>query len=406
MSDLTNCVRHNCRLVEGVGRRSDSFTPDAVDTKMLKNEVARYVPDMLMIGASGSKIGKTRFACELLRTFSKQFSIDGVKVTTVRERNGTCPRGGAGCGVCGSLSGNYEIVEEHDAAGRKDTSKLLSAGARRVFWLRAHREHIQEGAVELEECRGFGNPCICESNTMRLVIEPGIFLMVTQGSTMKDSAREVLGFADRILTIEKDNLKFDLSTISFREGSWLIRERASAIILAGGKSTRMGSDKALLSINGVPLIRSALQQLSPSFSEVLISSATTSQYGFCGARVVPDSESNLGPIGGIATAMESAVNDVCFVVACDIPRISVRVLRKMFRALSGADGVVPTIKGKIEPLFAIYTKRMLPAIRKAIASGERRIRMVYPECQIRYVEIDDPIINLNTREEYRRYLEM
>ena len=64
------------------------------------------LPGMLMVGAVRRGIGKTKFACSLIKRFSSQCNITGIKVTTVEKADGTCPRGGSGCGVCSSLQGH------------------------------------------------------------------------------------------------------------------------------------------------------------------------------------------------------------------------------------------------------------------------------------------------------------
>ena len=133
---------------------------------------------MLMIGSAASNLGKTELACTLLRKFSKNLNIIGIKVTTIKDKEGRCPRGGEGCGVCSSLEGVYYITEELDSSSQKDTAKLLVAGASRVFWLRALKEHLMEGIKALLDIIGSDAISICESNSLREVVEPGLFLIV------------------------------------------------------------------------------------------------------------------------------------------------------------------------------------------------------------------------------------
>ena len=94
------------------------------------------IPGMIMIGAGDRNIGKTEFACSLIRKFSSRRNIIGIKVTTIDETRGGCPHGGDGCGVCASLQGNFCITEETDSKPDKDTCRMLAAGATKVFWLR------------------------------------------------------------------------------------------------------------------------------------------------------------------------------------------------------------------------------------------------------------------------------
>jgi hypothetical protein len=73
---------------------------------------------MLMVGSAASNVGKTELACALLRKFTKVREVIGIKVTAITGKEGQCPRGGEGCGVCSSLEGVYSIAEELD--GRTD----------------------------------------------------------------------------------------------------------------------------------------------------------------------------------------------------------------------------------------------------------------------------------------------
>jgi len=119
---------------------------------------------MLMIGSAGANVGKTELACALIKKFSKNRDIIGIKVTTIKERDGQCPRGGEGCGVCSSLEGNFCITEETNRSSDKDTAKLLAVGASRVFWLRVMKTHLEEGIKALPEIIEPDAVTICESN--------------------------------------------------------------------------------------------------------------------------------------------------------------------------------------------------------------------------------------------------
>ena len=90
-------------------------------------------PNMLMIGSADRNSGKTTFACALIAHLSGRHEIVAAKVTTIQERDGTCPRGGDGCGVCATLDGRFCITEETVRGGTKDTQRLLDAGAFKVL---------------------------------------------------------------------------------------------------------------------------------------------------------------------------------------------------------------------------------------------------------------------------------
>ncbi|MHC4344949.1 MAG: hypothetical protein ACYSUP_09725 [Planctomycetota bacterium] len=78
---------------------------------------------MLMIGSAGANVGKTELACAVIRRFCKSNSLIGIKVTTIQAKDGECPRGGAGCGVCSSIDGNFLVTEETDRTSGKDTAR-------------------------------------------------------------------------------------------------------------------------------------------------------------------------------------------------------------------------------------------------------------------------------------------
>ena len=117
--------------------------------------------------------------------------------------------------------------------------------------------------------------------------------------------------------------------------------KATAIIMAGGKSKRMGRDKSMLLINGEPVIKHIYEQLLPHFDQVLVSSDNVSKYTFLGARVVPDEVTGKGPLIGIASAIRVSANDANFVIACDIPQIDISFVQQMVKKSKGFDAVMP-----------------------------------------------------------------
>ena len=104
--------------------------------------------NFILIGAADRNVGKTELACFLIKKVSKTQKVIGLKVTTVNEMNGKCPRGGIGCGACSSLQGNYCIYEEVSKKTNKDTSKMLNAGATSVFWIRSLHNHLDSAWTE------------------------------------------------------------------------------------------------------------------------------------------------------------------------------------------------------------------------------------------------------------------
>jgi hypothetical protein len=180
---------------------------------------------MLMIGSAGTNVGKTELACAILRKFSRSGEeIVGIKVTTINEKDGQCPRGGEGCGVCSSLEGVYLITQETDPTSGKDTARLLAAGAGRVYWLRVLRAHIEEGLAALLDAVGSDAISICESNSLRQVVEPSLFLVAERkgAKAWKPSALEVKKYADRIVVSDGSSFDFDIDRLALENGKWLL----------------------------------------------------------------------------------------------------------------------------------------------------------------------------------------
>jgi len=362
---------------------------------------------MLMIGSAGANVGKTELACALIKKFGKTTDITGIKVTTIRAKDGECPRGGQGCGVCSSLDGDFDIMEETDSNSQKDTARMLVAGAKRVFWLRVMNKRLAEGLTCLLDIIGREAVSICESNSLRQVVDPGLFLMVKRrdSKTWKSSARNVKKYADKIITTGPDGFDFDLNQINLTDNKWTIKEQATAIIMAGGGSRRMGIDKSMLPIKNQPIIKHICDQLHGTFSQILISTDDVEKYAFLGFDCVPDRMPGQGPLVGIASALEASENELNFIIACDIPYVDIRFVRKMLTEAQAADMVIPTHdNGKHEPLFAIYNKSALKAMNQVLSSGKRKISDAFSHCKVRYIKLKaKQLINLNTMEEYEEF---
>ena len=366
---------------------------------------------MLMIGSAETSAGKTELACALIKKFSRDRDIVGIKVTTIKAKDGRCPRGGRGCGVCSSLDGDFAITEETasscDGVADKDTRRLLAAGARRGFWLRAMKAQLLGGATALLDIIGPGAVSVCESNSLRQVVEPGLFLMVKAGSSKKwkGSAEDVKKYADKIVVSGDGSFDLDIGRIRLVGGKWTMMEDATAIIMAGGDSSRMGADKSMLSVKGRPMIELIAEQLCGTFGQVLISAGDAEKLAFLGLEVITDKIPGQGPLMGIASALEASANELNFVTACDIPHIDLAYVRRMLAEAEGFDVVIPTSgDGRYEPLFAVYTKNALEAINEVLSSGGRKISDVFGRCRVKYIELEARhFTNLNTKAEYEEF---
>jgi molybdopterin-guanine dinucleotide biosynthesis protein A len=151
-------------------------------------------------------------------------------------------------------------------------------------------------------------------------------------------------------------------------------DQLNAFILAGGSSTRMGADKALLEWNGQPLLHRAARLLDPLVASVTVI-GDPARYASLGLAVVPDDVPGLGPLGGIATALRISRSPWNLVVGCDLPYLTAAWLEFLIaRALaSRADALLPAGARGAEPLCAVYHARCAPVISAALERGVRKV---------------------------------
>lgn len=131
----------------------------------------------------------------------------------------------------------------------------------------------------------------------------------------------------------------------------------SAVILAGGKSSRMGRDKAWLEIDGQSLLARQIQLVREAGAhEVFISGRANANYAEFDCRVLQDQLVGAGPLGGIESALAVTPSSLLLVLAVDMPRMTPEFLRQLWSNCDEGVGVVPRVEGEIEPLAAFYPR--------------------------------------------------
>ncbi|MDR3459878.1 MAG: molybdenum cofactor guanylyltransferase [Verrucomicrobiae bacterium] len=135
----------------------------------------------------------------------------------------------------------------------------------------------------------------------------------------------------------------------------------SAVILAGGKSSRMGSDKAFMEVDGQTLLARQIQVVrAAGAAKVFISGRTGADYSAYGLRVLEDKFADAGPLAGIHSALEATISPLLLVLAVDLPGMTADFLRQLAVGCPDHTGMVPRLKGNLEPLAAVYPKAALP----------------------------------------------
>lgn len=181
-------------------------------------------------------------------------------------------------------------------------------------------------------------------------------------------------------------------------------------ILAGGKSTRMGKNKALLTVNEKRFIDKIADELS-SFSEVLISAAEKGTYEDMELCVVYDEHRDIGPLEGIYQLLNAAQEEYVFICAADMPFITKELVSYMTEFVcSDYDCYVLMDEEHIHPLCGIYSKKMLAQVCACIESGNFRLMKLLNGVRTKYIKLeytsfDKKVVkNINTRAEYQELI--
>ena len=185
-------------------------------------------------------------------------------------------------------------------------------------------------------------------------------------------------------------------------------EKIGVVLLAGGKSRRMGNDKACLQLEGESFLQRITGELS-CYEERLLSVDQPERYSDLDWKHVADQIPGCGPIGGLSAALGSCCSDALLVVTCDVPLYRAEFGAWLFEHLEEPwDAVVPVSEDGIHPLCAVYRKRCFSLFQKQMEGGNYRIRAVLDQLNVRYVDVGtrgDVLCNVNTPEEYEKLLQ-
>jgi molybdopterin-guanine dinucleotide biosynthesis protein A len=165
----------------------------------------------------------------------------------------------------------------------------------------------------------------------------------------------------------------------------------TAIILAGGKSSRMGSykNKSMLRLNGKYLIDIVRSKLKWVVGDNIIIVGPPERY-LSYKQVVPDLFSQKGPLAGIYSGLRASPSQYNIVVGCDMPFLEIKLLQYMTEDINSNDIVIPRYGcGYIEPLCAIYSKRCLEAIERNLSEHNFSVRAIFPHLKVKFVEDED-----------------
>ncbi len=190
------------------------------------------------------------------------------------------------------------------------------------------------------------------------------------------------------------------------------RDQVNAIILCGGRSSRMGFDKAFLRLGGKTLVERQVEFLKERFGKFILVTNSPWQYkAMSRVKIVTDIVPGLGPMGGLYTGLKNSDSEYNFVTACDLPFISQDLASYMAGSIKqGFQAVIPHHQGKYQPLYAVYSRSCLGKISEALAAGKLKLARLLSEFKVKKVagnellRFGDPDVffrNINTPQDLR-----
>lgn len=179
----------------------------------------------------------------------------------------------------------------------------------------------------------------------------------------------------------------------------------TGIILSGGKSSRMGTDKGFLKLNGKTFIEASIDALKPLVSKIIIIS-NNAAYDVFKFKRIEDEIENSGPLAGVYTGLKHSITEYNLILSCDIPLINTEVLKLLIEAIDDTSEVIQIENNdKTSPLIALYKSSCANTFYKLLSEGERRLRYAVNQCQVKHVKLNSETSiytsNINTPEEFK-----
>lgn len=165
--------------------------------------------------------------------------------------------------------------------------------------------------------------------------------------------------------------------------------KVTVAVMAGGKSSRMGTDKSFVPLLGKPLIEHVLERVAGLGNDVIVITNSPENYAYLDLPLFRDVHPGHGPLGGLHTALSQSHNAHVLVVACDMPWLSRPLLSHMLSLRATADVVAPRWQKRPEPLHAIYAKSCLEPVEKKLKAGQLKLTSFYGLVSVRFLEQDE-----------------
>lgn len=164
-------------------------------------------------------------------------------------------------------------------------------------------------------------------------------------------------------------------------------KKINAFILAGGQSSRMGKDKALVNFLDKPMLQHAIDLVKPIFQEVFILSSSPAHSGY-GLKCIPDQFANSGPLAALHSGLLASSSEWNFFLACDMPRMNTDCIEHLYNQLSqNTDAAIPNHKNGIEPLAAFYHRDCISVFDAQLKAGQYKIQEALKKIDVQLISI-------------------
>lgn len=188
--------------------------------------------------------------------------------------------------------------------------------------------------------------------------------------------------------------------------------KITGIVLSGGKSSRMGTDKCLLKLHNKTFVEIQTDILSKVCNQILISANNTDKYNFLNYSIVKDEFHNCGPISGIYSSLKKAENLFSLIISCDTPNLNIDFLNYLISNIGDFDAIVPIFNNKTYPTTAIYSKNCLKIIEQSIKNKNYKLINLLEKLNTKFLEINKDemfynnllFANINTVEDYKNII--
>ncbi len=193
-----------------------------------------------------------------------------------------------------------------------------------------------------------------------------------------------------------------------------MHHKITGVILSGGKSSRMGQNKALLKLGEERAIERVARQMKSLFSEVLLITNQPTEYKFLALPTFPDLYNNCGPLGGIHSALVHAQTSKVFIISCDMPMMTAEIIDAILNFPSIRPIVVPVTEGLVQQICGIYSKACLPVLEQMLKGKKYKVMNLLDEMGAEIIEMNkllpnynsNSFFNMNLPEDYQKIFKL